>query len=148
MLSTVKVVLGPAAGAVLPTASLAVPAAMEIPMLPSPVIPEIVTVRVVVPVPVGEPQLDVQRRVVRVARDLGLELADGRLLRLLRQSLAPRDRECERNGCREGSHGPPSSSRSCRREFSSSSFRSDFDSASWASASSFLPIRESSSPSW
>jgi len=51
----------------------------------------------------------VQRRVVRVARDLGLELADGRLLRLLRHSLAPRDRECERNGCQDcipGDAGP------------------------------------------
>src|SRR6266516_2372558 len=51
VLSTVKVVLGPAAGAVLPAVSLAVPAAIEIPSVPSPVIPERVTVRVVVPLP-------------------------------------------------------------------------------------------------
>src|SRR5207247_456253 len=47
VLSTVKVVLGPAAGALLPAVSVAVPAAMEIPRVPSPVIPEIATVRVV-----------------------------------------------------------------------------------------------------
>ena len=51
MLSTVKVVLGPAAGALLPARSVAVPAAMEIPSVPLPVILLIVTVRVK-PVPV------------------------------------------------------------------------------------------------
>ena len=51
VLSTVKVVLGPAAGAVLPAVSVAVPAAMEIPRVPSPMMLESVTVRVV-PVPV------------------------------------------------------------------------------------------------
>ena len=50
-LSTLKVVLGPAVGAWLAEASLAVPAAMEIPKVPSPVMPEIVTVRVDVPEP-------------------------------------------------------------------------------------------------
>ena len=50
-MSTLKVVLGPAPGAVLPPASLAVPAAIDIPKVPSPVIPLIVTVLVVVPVP-------------------------------------------------------------------------------------------------
>ena len=50
VLSTVNVVLGPAAGARLPAVSEAVPAAMEIPMVPSPVMAERVTVRVV-PVP-------------------------------------------------------------------------------------------------
>jgi len=50
-LSTVKVALGPAAGVRLPAVSEAVPAAMEIPIVPSPVMPERVTVRVV-PVPV------------------------------------------------------------------------------------------------
>src|SRR5947207_1175561 len=48
VLSTVKVALGPAAGALLPAVSVAVPAAIEIPMVPSPVILERVTVRVVV----------------------------------------------------------------------------------------------------
>ena len=47
VLSTVNVALGPAAGAVLPAVSDAVPAAMEIPMVPSPVVFVIVTVRVV-----------------------------------------------------------------------------------------------------
>src|SRR5882724_11420631 len=51
VLSTVKVVLGPAAGALFPAVSVAVPAAMEIPIVPSPVRLESVTVRVV-PVPV------------------------------------------------------------------------------------------------
>src|SRR4030095_2682818 len=51
VLSTVKVVLGPVAEAVLPAASVAVPAAMEIPSVPSPVMLERVTVRVVAPVP-------------------------------------------------------------------------------------------------
>ena len=45
-MSTVKVVLGPAPGALLPARSLAVPEAMVIPSVPSPVIPEMVTVRV------------------------------------------------------------------------------------------------------
>ena len=47
VLSTVKGVLGPAAGAKFPAVSVAVPAATEIPRVPSPVIPETVTVRVV-----------------------------------------------------------------------------------------------------
>src|SRR6266478_4285929 len=51
VLSTVKVVLGPAAPALLPAVSVAVPAAMEIPSVPSPVMPERLTVRVL-PVPV------------------------------------------------------------------------------------------------
>src|SRR5437762_3360744 len=51
LLSTVNVVLGPAAGAVLPSVSVAVPAAMEIPREPLPVMLESVTVRDV-PVPV------------------------------------------------------------------------------------------------
>ena len=45
VLSTVKVVLGPAAEAVLPTVSLAVPEAMLIPSVPSPVMLDSVTVR-------------------------------------------------------------------------------------------------------
>src|SRR5436190_3704543 len=48
--STVKVVLGPAAGALL-RVSVAVPAAIEIPSVPSPLMLESVTVRVVVPLP-------------------------------------------------------------------------------------------------
>src|SRR6266702_7846651 len=51
VLSTVNGVLGPAAGAVLPAMSVAVPAAREIPSGPSPVMFDSVTVRVV-PVPV------------------------------------------------------------------------------------------------
>ena len=51
VLSSVKVVEGPAAAVVLPEASTAVPDAMEIPMVPSPVHEESVTVRVDVPVP-------------------------------------------------------------------------------------------------
>src|SRR5436189_262519 len=50
LLSTANVALGPAAGAVLPAVSVAVPAAMEIPRVPLPVMLESVTVRVV-PVP-------------------------------------------------------------------------------------------------
>ncbi len=50
VLSTVKVALGPAAAAE-PIALLAVPAAIDIPSVPSPVRPLIVTVRAVVPVP-------------------------------------------------------------------------------------------------
>ena len=46
VLSTVKVVLGPAAGARLPARSEAVPAAIEIPRLPLPVMLLMVTVRV------------------------------------------------------------------------------------------------------
>ena len=46
VLSTVNVPLGPAAGATFPTVSTAVPAASEIPSVPLPVIPLIVTVRV------------------------------------------------------------------------------------------------------
>src|SRR5262249_36064987 len=45
VLSTINVALGPAAGAVLPAASDAVPAAMEIPRVPSPVVLVMVTVR-------------------------------------------------------------------------------------------------------
>ena len=52
MLSTVKLVLGPAAEARFPAVSLAVDAAILIPSVPSPVIPEILTVIVVVPDPV------------------------------------------------------------------------------------------------
>ena len=51
VLSTVNVLLGPAAGARLPAVSDAVPDASEIPSVPSPVMLEMVTVRVVVPVP-------------------------------------------------------------------------------------------------
>ena len=47
VLSTVKVEDGPAAGAVFPARSLAVPDAIEIPKVPSPLILEMVTVRVV-----------------------------------------------------------------------------------------------------
>ena len=54
VLSTVNVPLGPAAAAMLPARSDAVPAAMLIPIVPEPVMLEIVTVRVVVPVPVTE----------------------------------------------------------------------------------------------
>ena len=51
VLSTVNVPLGPAAGAkIIP--SVAVPAAIDIPIVPSPVIPLSVTVRVTLPVPV------------------------------------------------------------------------------------------------
>ena len=46
VLSTVKVALGPAAGARLPARSVAVPAAMEIPREPLPVMLPMVTVRV------------------------------------------------------------------------------------------------------
>jgi hypothetical protein len=46
VLSTVNVALGPAAAAVLPAVSLAVPAAIEMPSVPSPVILLSVTVRV------------------------------------------------------------------------------------------------------
>ena len=46
LLSTLKTALGPAAGAALPAVSVAVPAAIEIPRVPLPVIPEMVTVRV------------------------------------------------------------------------------------------------------
>ena len=49
--STKKVALGPIAGAKFPASSRAVPAANEIDIVPSPVVPEIVTVRVK-PVPV------------------------------------------------------------------------------------------------
>ncbi len=50
VLSTLKVPLGPAAEAVFPAVSEAVPAAIEMPRLPSPVMLESVTVRVL-PVP-------------------------------------------------------------------------------------------------
>ena len=46
VLSTRNVALGPAAGARLPTVSEAVPALSESPKVPSPVIDEIVTIRV------------------------------------------------------------------------------------------------------
>jgi hypothetical protein len=52
ILSTTNVVLGPAEPAKLPAASLAVPAAMEIPTVPFPLIPLMVTVLVAVPAPV------------------------------------------------------------------------------------------------
>ena len=54
VLSTVKVVLGPTARAVLPAVSVAVPAAIEIPSVPSPVMVSMVTVRVSVPLPETE----------------------------------------------------------------------------------------------
>ena len=47
VLSTVKVPLGPAAGALFPAASMAVPAGIEIPSEPSPVMDESVTVQAV-----------------------------------------------------------------------------------------------------
>ena len=50
VLSAVKVSLGPAAAARLPARSVAVSAAIDIPSVPSPLIPVIVTVRVL-PVP-------------------------------------------------------------------------------------------------
>ena len=50
VVSTWNVLLGPAAGALLPAVSEAVPGAIEIPRVPSPEIPLNVTVRVV-PVP-------------------------------------------------------------------------------------------------
>ena len=46
LLCTINVALGPALGAVLPVVSVAVPAAIEIPNVPSPVMLEMVTVRV------------------------------------------------------------------------------------------------------
>jgi hypothetical protein len=52
VLSTVKVALGVDAGAVLPALSEAVPAAIVMPRVPSPVMPETATVRVVFPLPV------------------------------------------------------------------------------------------------
>ncbi len=54
VLSTSKSALGPAAGAKLAALSLAVPAAIEIPSVPSPVMLLIVTVRVVLPEPLTE----------------------------------------------------------------------------------------------
>ena len=51
VLSTVNVALGPAPGARFPPASVAVPAAMDMPSVPSPVMFETVTVRVAVPDP-------------------------------------------------------------------------------------------------
>ena len=51
VLSTLKVVEGPADAAEFPAASTAVSAAMEIPTVPSPVQLESVTVRVAVPIP-------------------------------------------------------------------------------------------------
>jgi hypothetical protein len=51
VLSTTKVVLGPAAAAKLSTLSEAVPAAIDIPSVPLPVIPLMLTVLVVFPVP-------------------------------------------------------------------------------------------------
>ena len=51
VLSTLKVVLGPAAGAELPAVSVAVPEAIDMPSVPSPVMLEMVTV-LVVPEPV------------------------------------------------------------------------------------------------
>ena len=51
LLSTITVLLGPADGAVLPAASLAVPAAIVMPNVPSPVMLLIVTVREVLSVP-------------------------------------------------------------------------------------------------
>jgi hypothetical protein len=48
IVSTETVALGPAAVAGLPAASVAVPAAIDIPSVPLPVIPEMVTSRVVV----------------------------------------------------------------------------------------------------
>ena len=45
-MSTVNIVVGPAAPAVLPAVSLAVPLAMEMPNVPSPVMLDNVTVRV------------------------------------------------------------------------------------------------------
>jgi len=50
LLTTLQLALGPAAGAE-PTAFEALPASIEIPRLPVPVQADIVTVRVVVPVP-------------------------------------------------------------------------------------------------
>src|SRR4051794_34131014 len=50
VLSTASVAPGPAAAALLPAVSVAVPAAREIPRVPSPVTPDSVTVRVA-PVP-------------------------------------------------------------------------------------------------
>lgn len=54
VLSTVKVPLGPAEAAELPARSVAVPAAMLMPIVPEPVMLEIVTVRVAVPLPLTE----------------------------------------------------------------------------------------------
>ena len=51
VLSTLNVALGPAVGAGLFDASVAVPAAREMPSVPSPAMFESSTVRVVVPVP-------------------------------------------------------------------------------------------------
>ena len=51
ILSTTKVALAADAGAVFPAVSKAVPAAIEIPSVPFPVMPEMVTVRAVLPVP-------------------------------------------------------------------------------------------------
>jgi len=51
VLSTVNVVDGPAAAALLPALSLAVDAAIDMPIVPSPVIDDTVTVRVEVPDP-------------------------------------------------------------------------------------------------
>ena len=54
VLSTVKVALGPAAGAGLPTPSTAVPAAIDIPIEPLPVMLLIVTGLVLLPDPVTD----------------------------------------------------------------------------------------------
>ena len=51
---------------------------------------------------------------------------------------SPATASASANGCREGSHGSGSSSRSCRRELASSSSRSDFASAS-CGVGLFLP---------
>ena len=74
----VTVALGPAAGAVLPATSLAVPAARVIPSVPVPVMPLMVTVRVVpepvtATVPLAVPVLF--RVMLPVASVLALKLA-------------------------------------------------------------------------
>jgi hypothetical protein len=52
VLSAVKAELGPPEVAKFPALSMAVPAAIDIPNVPSPVMADIVTIRVVFPVPV------------------------------------------------------------------------------------------------
>ena len=121
-------------------------------------------------VPVGEAEVDVQRRPVGRLRDRRLDLGDG--LRRRRRQLAGRSLrrglrrtlgrglraglrphgaagECEQGAGKQAGaadHLPPSSSRSWRREVAASSSRRVLANASWRSPSSFLPLRDEQQP--
>ena len=118
--------------------------------------------RIVIAIPIREPKNDMNVRIVRIAPGRRFEIRQrGRLVRdTLRRgdrwnAVNQQEPQSTQRPQRRGPfvpfatiHRSGSSNLSCNRDVSSSSLRSVFASSSCLSASSFLPMRASSRPSW